>query len=95
MTIGKKVKHAISSEFVKSTSVVKLSQGEMLKIIREKNELTQNQLAERAGLTQAAISSLENNRISQGVERSKVIARVLKVHPAILVFPDWDETLAA
>jgi len=40
----------------------------MLRIVREKNGLTQNELAERAGLTQATISSLENNRVSLGVE---------------------------
>jgi hypothetical protein len=25
-----------------------------------------------------------------GVERAKVLARALKVHPAVLVFPGWD-----
>jgi len=24
------------------------------------------------------------------VERAKVLARALKVHPAVLVFPSWD-----
>jgi DNA-binding XRE family transcriptional regulator len=56
----------------------------------EGNELTQNELAQKAGLTQATISSLESNRISLGVERAKSLAKVLHVHPAVLLFPDWE-----
>jgi transcriptional regulator with XRE-family HTH domain len=95
MTIGKNVKAALSKEFVKSKSRIKLSQGEMLRIIREKNELTQSELAALSGLTQATISSLEANRISLGVERAKAIAKILKVHPAVLVFPDWTSAEVA
>ena len=32
----------------------------------------------------------ENDRVSLGVERAKVLARALKCHPAVLVFPGWD-----
>lgn len=90
MTIGKKVKKALESEFTRSKSRVRLTTGEILSILRDKNELTQNQLARKSGLTQATISSLENNRISLGVERAKALAKVLHVHPAVLLFPDWE-----
>jgi len=66
------------------------SQGQALKILREKNELSQNDLAELTGLTQSTISSIENDRISLGIERAKTLAVALNVHPAVLAFPDWD-----
>ena len=90
MTIGRKVKRALKSEFVRSKQRVTLSTGEMLRILREKNDLTQNKLAKKSGLTQATISSLESNRISLGAERARVLAKVLHIHPAVLVFPDWE-----
>jgi len=91
MTTGKKFKKFKDKDFILSRSRVRLSTGEILRILREKNELSQIALAEATGLAQATISSLENNRISLGVERSKTLARVLKVHPAVLVFPDWEQ----
>ena len=90
MTIGKKVKKALKGEFAESKRRVRLTTGEILSILREKNELTQSQLAHKSGLTQATISSLECNRISLGVERAKALAKALHVHPAVLLFPDWE-----
>ena len=34
--------------------------------------------------------SIENDRVRLGVERAKVLARALKCHPGILVFPGWE-----
>ena len=39
----------------------------------------------------ADISAIENDRIGIGLERAKVLARALKCHPAVLVFPNWNE----
>jgi transcriptional regulator with XRE-family HTH domain len=89
MTIGKKAKRALKGDFVMAKRRVILTPGDMLRILREKNNLTQSELADLASLTQATISSLEGNRIRLGVERSKTLARVLHVHPAVLLFPDW------
>jgi len=36
------------------------------------------------------ISAIERERINLGVERAKVLARALRCHPAVLVFPGWD-----
>ena len=52
--------------------------------------LTQAELAERSGLKQATISSLEHDRVVMGIDRAKVLALALKVHPAVLAFADWD-----
>ena len=77
-------------KYKKATKHIDVSVGESVRIMRELQELTQNQLAELTGIPQATISGIENNRISLGVERSKVIAKALKCHPAVLVFPGWD-----
>jgi transcriptional regulator with XRE-family HTH domain len=63
---------------------------ESVRIIRELQELTQNELASLTGIPQATISAIENDRVNLGVERAKVLARALKCHPAVLVFPSRD-----
>ncbi len=72
---------------------VNVSVGESVRILRELQSLSQNQLAERTGIPQATISAIENDRVRLGVERAKVIARALKCHPAVLVFPGWEDHL--
>jgi len=74
---------------------VALSVGESVRIVRELQELSQNQLAALTGIPQTTISAIENDRVDLGVERAKVLARALKCHPAVLVFPGWDESSAA
>lgn len=69
---------------------VSVSVGETVRIIRELQEMSQNQLAELTGIPQATISAIENDRVCLGVERAKILSRALKCHPGILVFPGWD-----
>ena len=69
---------------------VEVSVGESVRIIRELQELSQNDLSELTGIPQSTISAIENGRVNLGVERAKVLARALKCHPAVLVFPGWD-----
>ena len=71
---------------------IEVSVGESVRIVRELQELSQNQLAQLTGIPQATISAIENDRVSLGVERAKVFAKALKCHPAVLVFPGWDAT---
>jgi transcriptional regulator with XRE-family HTH domain len=78
------------SEFRRSKPRIRLSSGESVRIMRELQELSQNQLAEAAGIPQSTISAIERERVNLGVERAKVLARALKCHPAVLVFPGWD-----
>ena len=77
-------------DFRKSRKRVDVSVGESVRIIRELQELSQNSLAELTGIPQSTISAIENDRVKLGVERAKVLARALKCHPAVLVFPGWD-----
>jgi transcriptional regulator with XRE-family HTH domain len=69
---------------------VDVSVGESVRILRDLQELTQSQLSAATGIPQATISAIENDRVNLGVERAKVLARALKCHPAVLVFPGWD-----
>ena len=52
--------------------------------------MSQNKLAAVSGIPQSTISAIERDRINLGVERAKQLARALKCHPAVLVFPGWD-----
>ena len=78
------------NEYQPAKSNVKVSPGESVRILRELQELSQNELAELTGIPQATISDIENDKIHLGVEFAKAIARALKCHPAVLVFPGWD-----
>jgi transcriptional regulator with XRE-family HTH domain len=69
---------------------VKVSVGESVRILRELQGLSQDQLSELTGMPQTTLSAIENDRVRLGVERAKVLARALKCHPAVLVFPGWD-----
>ncbi len=77
-------------DFRPAKTRIEVSVGESVRIIRELQEWSQNQLAELTGIPQSTISAIENDRIRLGVERAKVLARALKCHPAVLVFPGWD-----
>ena len=74
----------------KAKKTVEVSVGESVRIMRELQELSQSELAHLTGIPQSTISGIENNRINLGVERAKVLARALKCHPAVLVFPGWQ-----
>lgn len=69
---------------------VDVSIGESVKIIRELQELSQNELSSLTGIPQSTLSAIEHDKVKLGVERAKVLARALKCHPAVLVFPGWD-----
>ena len=68
---------------------IDVSVGESVRIIRELQELSQNELSELTGIPQSTLSAIENDRVNLGVERAKVLARALGCHPAVLVFPGW------
>lgn len=61
-----------------------------MRIPRELQELSQNELSELTSIPQSTISAIERERINLGVERAKILARALRCHPAVLVFPGWD-----
>lgn len=80
----------VMSNYRRARSEVSVSPGETVRIIRELRGMSRNELAEASGIPQSTISAIERERINLGVERAKQLARALKCHPAVLVFPSWD-----
>lgn len=78
------------SEYKLAKRNIEVSVGESVRVLRELQELSQNELADLTGIPQSTISAIENGRVQLGVERAKVLARALRCHPAVLVFPGWD-----
>jgi len=78
------------SEYRPAKKRTEVSVGESVRIVRELQELSQNKLSALTGIPQATISAIENDRVKLGVERAKVLATALKVHPGALVFPGWE-----
>lgn len=77
-------------DFVKAKINISMTPGEMLKVLRELQGLSQSELAQLTGLNQSNISAIETNARQLGRERALVFAKALKVHPAVILFPDFD-----
>ena len=80
-------------EFRPARKRIEVTVGGSVRILRELQELSQSQLAVLTGISQATISAIESGRVNPGVERAKVLARALRCHPAVLVFPGWEVPL--
>jgi len=78
------------TNYRKARRHIEVSVGESVRIMRELQELSQNQLSALTGIPQSTLSAIENGRVNLGLERAKVLARALNCHPAVLVFPGWD-----
>lgn len=78
------------SEFRPARKTADVTIGESVRIIRELQDMSQNALAKKSGIPQSTISAIENDRVRLGVERAKTLARALRCHPAVLLFPGWD-----
>jgi transcriptional regulator with XRE-family HTH domain len=76
--------------YVPSRTRVALTPGESVRVVRELQEMTQAELASATGITQPTLSSIESGRVTLGADRAEKIARALKVHPAVLLWPNWD-----
>ncbi len=77
-------------DYSKAKQTVEVSIGSSVRILRELQELSQNELALLTGIPQSTLSAIEHDKVKLGVERAKVLARALKCHPAVIVFPGWD-----
>jgi len=80
-------------EFRPAKKRIDVSVGESVRIIRELQDLSQDQLAELTGISKTTISAIENDRVGLSVERARVLARALKCHPAVLMFPGWESAV--
>jgi transcriptional regulator with XRE-family HTH domain len=78
------------TEYVTARTRVALSPGDAVRVTRELQELTQAELARASGLSQPTVSGIESGRLRLGAERAEKLARALQVHPAVLLWPQWD-----
>jgi transcriptional regulator with XRE-family HTH domain len=67
-----------------------LTTGEVIKMLRELKEWTQEELAKRCKINATNISLLENNKIEIGKKRAEQLAHAFRVHPAIIMFPEYE-----
>lgn len=77
-------------DFVVGSDPVSMTPGRMLATIRGLQGLTQAELARLTRMTQANISSMESGRQQIGRDRALVLAKALKVHPAVIMFPNYQ-----
>jgi len=63
------------NEYQIAKKSIDVSVGESVRIIRELQELSQNQLAELTGIPQSTISAIEHDKINLGIERAKILAK--------------------
>ncbi len=84
------IRKATSRDLVPARVRTRMTPGEMLQIVRKLQEMTQAALAAASGVPQPAISAIESGRQELGTDRARRLAAALRVHPAVLLFPDWD-----
>ena len=78
------------SDFVPAEQHAHVSTGEVISILRGKKGWTQEELARRSGISAANLSMLENDRVDIGKKRAEQLARAFGVHPAIIMFPEYE-----
>jgi transcriptional regulator with XRE-family HTH domain len=67
--------------------------GEAIKMLRELKGWTQEELASRSTINAKNISLLENDKIEIGKRRAEQLANAFGVHPAIIMFPEYEAEL--
>jgi len=79
-----------NNEFVTARPHTRLTTGEVISMLRELKGWTQNELARRSKISATNISLLENGRVDIGKKRAEQLARAFNVHPATIMFPEYE-----
>jgi transcriptional regulator with XRE-family HTH domain len=80
----------IKKEFVPAKPHIEVSTGEVIRMLRELKGWTQAELAAQCGISPTNISLLENEKVEIGKKRAEQIAKAFAVHPAIIMFPEYE-----
>lgn len=67
-----------------------LTTGEVIRMLRELKGWTQEELSKYCSINAKNISMLENDRIEIGKKRALQLAAAFDVHPAIIMFPEYE-----
>jgi transcriptional regulator with XRE-family HTH domain len=84
------MKHRFSKTFVPAQPHANLTTGQVIRMLRELKGWTQETLAQRSGISATNLSLLENDKVDIGKKRVEQIARAFDVHPAIIMFPEYE-----
>ena len=79
-----------SDQFVAARAHARLTTAEVIRMLRELKGWTQQELAKRCGINASNISLLENGRVEIGKKRAEQLAKAFDVHPAIIMFPEYE-----
>ncbi|MET4696345.1 helix-turn-helix domain-containing protein [Endozoicomonas lisbonensis] len=80
------------NEWQPATTNIELTAGESLRIMRELQGLSQQQLADRTGIPHSTIAAIEKDTAGMNIPQAKQLAIALSCHPAVLCFPGWQVT---
>ena len=78
------------NEFIPAKPHATLTTGEVIRMLRDLKGWTQTELAKRSGISASNISLLENEKVDIGKKRAEQIAKAFDVHPAIIMFPEYE-----
>ena len=84
------MKHNSPRGFVPAKTHAALTSGQVIRMLRELKGWTQEDLAKRSGIGATNLSLLENDRVDIGKKRVEQIAAAFDVHPAIIMFPEYE-----
>lgn len=70
-----------------------ITTGEAIRMLRELKGWTQEKLAKESGINAKNISLLENDKVDIGKKRAEQLAHAFGVHPAIIMFPEYEADL--
>ena len=79
-----------SSDFSPARPHTQVTSGEAIRILRGKKGWTQEELARRSNISATNLSMLENDRLEIGKRRALALAKAFGVHPAIIMFPEYE-----
>ncbi len=82
-----------NNNFQPSQKYMVITTGEVIRMLRELKGWTQEELASQSGINAKNISLLENDKVEIGKKRAEQFARAFGVHPAIIMFPEYEAEL--
>jgi len=77
-------------EFVPTQHYIDITTGEVVRMLRVKMNWSQTELAQKSGLTNNNISLIEHDKVDIGKQRALALAKAFGVHPAIILFPEYE-----
>lgn len=67
--------------------------GDVIKILRKKNQMTQEELAEQLGVQKSSIQKYECGKVQNlKLEKIQLLCKIFKITPYAFVFPqNWEQ----